>query len=227
MTLRSIKQRGFTLLEMLVALAIMGILASGLYMSLHIAFRAQKSAERTIAPVRAGTLALELLRRDLVSALPPTGILAGAFIGEDAKAEFSTEDADLLVFYSTVEDAGRGATGIRMIEFALASTEDGSEKILVRRVTENLLAPIMPEPVEEVLCRNVKSLNVRHFDGTEWQDSWDSGMAGDTLPLAVEVTLTLPDPDASPEDDEEGRAFTRVFLLPCSRMAGDGNARAG
>ena len=224
---RSLRQSGFTLLEMLVALAIMGILATGLYMSLHIGFKAQKSAERAIAPVRAGTLALEMLRRDLASALPPTGILAGAFIGEDAKAEASTEDADLLVFYSTIEDAGRGATGIRMIEFALTPTEDYSENILVRRVTENLLAPITPEPVEEVLCRNVKSLNVRHFDGVEWQDSWDSGLAGDTLPLAVEVTLTLPDPDASPEDEAKGRAFTRVFLLPCGRAASGENARAG
>ena len=223
----SARQYGFTLLEMLVALAIMSVLASGLYMSLHVGFRSRKSAERAIGPVRTATLALTMLRRDLTSVLPPTGILAGAFVGEDGVSEIFTEEADRVEFYSTVEDAGYGATGIRKIEFGLATTEDLSENILVRRVTENLLAPVVPEPVEEVLCRNVKSLNMRYFDGEEWQDSWDSALVGHTLPLAVEITLTLPDPDALANDETEDRAFTRVFLLPCSGTAGSANARAG
>jgi len=217
MFVRSLHRSGFTLLEMLVALAIMGILATGLYTSLHIGFNARKRAEAAIAPTRSGTLALELLYRDVASALPPTGILAGGFVSEDAEAEGSSEDADTLVFFSAVEDAGQAGTGIRKIEFALTSDQDAQGNLLVRRVTANLLAPTVPEPVEEVLCRNVKSLNMRHFDGLAWQDAWDSTTRDNTLPLAVEVTINIQDSDVR-QDADEGHAFTRVFLLPCGTM---------
>jgi len=76
------KTVAFTLLEMLVALALMGMRASALYASLHIGFRARAGGEAAIEPVRTASLALELVRRDLEGAMPPTGILAGAAPGD-------------------------------------------------------------------------------------------------------------------------------------------------
>ena len=40
------------------------------------------------------------------------------------------------------------------------------EQVLVRRVTTNLLSQVQVEPQEEVLCRGVRALNFRYFDGT-------------------------------------------------------------
>lgn len=210
-------------MEMLVALAIMGILATGLYASLHIGFNARKRAEAAIAPVRAGTLALELVRRDIASALPPRGVLAGAFIGEDATSLASAGDADTLVFFAAAEDATGARAGIRKIEFALAPAEDAASNLLVRRVTANLLAPVTPEPVEEVLCRNVMSLNVRYFDGLIWSDSWDSTTRENTLPLAVEMTIKIED-DRAQNAPAPGHTFTRTFLLPCGAAPSDEDA---
>ena len=219
MTFRSMDQCGFTLLEMLVALALMGILAAGLYTSLTIGFNARARAEAALEPVRSATLALELLRGDIVSVLPPTGVLAGGFVGQDVKGADSTSEADTLVFYSTVEDAGRAAPGTRKIEFALAAGDDGSASILVRRVTANLLAPSTPEPAEEVLCRNVTSLNIRYFDGTDWLDSWDSGTRDNALPLAIEVRIRIGGGGAS--EPEQGYRLARVFVLPCATIASE------
>ena len=223
MVRRTTCRSAFTLLEMLVALSLMSILATALYASLQIGFDARKRAEAGIAPVRSAALALELLRRDIESAPPPTGILAGVFVGQDARAGDSAADADTVVFCTCAEDPARGGPAIRMIEIALASPEGGSYHVLVRRVTANLLAPTTPEPVEEVLCRNVLSFNIRYFDGAVWLDSWDSSVKEDVLPLAVEVRLRVLEP-GSRKTDAGGYELRRVFLLPCGAVPSDEGA---
>ena len=216
----------FTLIEMLVALALIGILATALYSSLHIGFDARSRAEASIAPVRTATLALELLRRDTASALPPTGILAGAFIGADGTAEDSAEDADALELCSAGEDLERGGQGIRKLEFLLIPSEDGLDSTLVRRVTANLLAPVAPDPYEEVLCRHVVSLNLRYFDGAAWLDAWDSTLQDNALPLAIEASIQIRTPDST-QAEPETRQLTRVFPLPCGVLPGAGGETQG
>jgi hypothetical protein len=72
------------------------------------------------------------------------------------------------------------------------------------------------EPPEEVLCRNVRSLDLMYYNGTDWQDSWDSSAQGDALPLAVEVKLELlSDPN---RNEEGGYLVSRIFPIPCAAL---------
>ena len=217
MVRRPAHRQAFTLLEMTVALALIAILALALYMSLHIGFDARKRAGEAIAPARATTVALELVRRDVESALPPTGVLAGAFVGQDG-ADSSGGGGDDLSFYADVQGAAGDQSRIRRIEFVVVPSGDGGDSVLVRRVTSNLLAPTTPEPVEETLCRNVMSFNLRYFDGSAWLDSWDSTTQDNALPLAVEADLRLR-VSTSEDDEAGGYELVRVFLLPCSKLA--------
>ncbi len=221
---RKTKESAFTLLEMLAAMALMSVLAASLYTSLHIGFRARRSAVAALRPVRTAELTLELLREDIESALPPTGILAGEFIGEDATDD-SQRDADVLLFHSSAHDPEQGerACDIRRIELAFTSLPDGTERVLVRRITTNLLAPETVEPNEEILCRGVLAFNLRYFDGSEWWDDWDSSSQGDVLPLAVEVTLEV-ERSTGEQPVVSGYSLSRVFLVPCSR-AGEGETQ--
>ena len=207
-------RQGFTLLEMLVALAIMGVLATSLCMSLHIAFRARRSAEAALAPANALTLALDFVRRHIESALPPTGVLAGAFVGED-KADGSTGiNSDTLTFFTNVGDATGAQSDIRKVQLALVESDDGASRALALLVTTNLLATETPEPTQEILCRQVAGLSLRYFDGSDWYDSWDSTTRDTALPLAVEVTLKLKIEGES--DETPTHAVTQIFSLPCS-----------
>jgi hypothetical protein len=211
---------------MLVALSLMAVLATALYLSLHVGFRARTGAEAALAPVRSATLALELLRRDVETALPPTGVLAGTFFGEDAAGTVGvTEGADTLEFYSAAENTVEGAPGIYKFEFALVEGEEAGDGFLVRRLTQNLLAPETPEPVEEVLCRGVKSFNLRYFDGTDWLDSWDSTLRENALPYALEAELEISDADAARAED--GYTLVRTFLLPCGGIGASQRGSAG
>ncbi len=68
--------RGFTLLELTLALTITAMLALSMYMSMNVCLRARRSATAAVQPVRAGTIAMELICHDFESVLPPTGVLA-------------------------------------------------------------------------------------------------------------------------------------------------------
>jgi hypothetical protein len=90
---------------------------------------------------------------------------------------------------------------------------------LVRSVTRNLLAPTVPPPDEEILCRNVRSFTVQYFDGTDWQDSWDSTTLGDILPQAVAMTFEALIDDAKPGQEPRVYKVSRVFPLACATPA--------
>jgi type II secretion system protein J len=219
MSSRRTQPRAFTLLELLVATAMTAVLAGSLYATLHVAFKARRSALESVDRARRGELAIELLRADIESAVVPKGILAGGFLGEDA-TEGAGRASDVLMLHCTADgaQAEEGAGDIRMVELACESDEDGEGMVLLRRVTLNLLATTVQEPTEEVVCRGVRSFNLRYFDGVDWQDAWNSAEHDNTLPRAVEATLELLGAGET-GTDEAGRLICRVFRIPCSSLS--------
>ena len=219
--------RGFTLLEMLVALAMIAALAGALYASLKIAFRARDSATRCLEPVRKCSAAVALLKADLRSAAGPNGLLAGPMLG-DSQTDPAGNETDSLEFYAAIGQAGdTGAGGdIRKVEFACEPAIDSGDNILVRRLTSNLLAANEVEPDTEVICRGVRSFTLRYYDGTTWYDSWDSTAMGDLLPMAVEVSVELANPPGAPRD-RAGYRMATIVPIPCGQVATDETATAG
>jgi type II secretion system protein J len=217
---RSALASAFTLLELILALAISAILAVSLYAAMRAAFQAKASAENAVEPARTAELALDYLGTDFQCAMPPTGILAGAFEGTDAQDDRGRDNDDV-VFYTTTDapyDQNIANGDIKMVELTVIVPDNSTDHVLVRRVTRNLLSQVQQTPVDEVICRNVGGFNVRYYDGTEWVDSWDSTQAGDVLPTAVEVTLELDRPAGANQPPRILR-YTRVFPMPCSALA--------
>ncbi|MBW1914669.1 MAG: type II secretion system protein GspJ [Deltaproteobacteria bacterium] len=212
------KESGFTLLELLLAMALMSLVAASLYGTLNIGFKAKKSAEEAVEKSRTVLIAMELIRREVMSALPPTGILAGQFLGTD-ETDSDGYDSDTILLHTSCNKPGENETGcdIRKTEISLNTPDDSEEQNLIRSKTTNLLAPIVLEPVEEILCNKVRALNFRYFDGYYWQDEWDSIEQKNALPIAVEVTLEIEKRDVEQPDEEDGYALTQAFILPCAQ----------
>lgn len=243
--------RAFTLLELLVALSMAAIIAGSLYSSLRIGFRARTMAEAQVEPIRTAELATGLLRADFESARPADSTLAGPFVGQDTTSDAGLA-ADTVEFFTlgnpsdplTAAAAPPGpaamATGAvptpageaRKVSIGLVPYPGAggvTEQVLVRRVTTNLLAQVTVEPYEEVLCRGVRSLNLRYHDGFTWQDSWDSTQLENNIPTAVQLTIEL---DRSTDGQPRIISFPRVFLLSCSTLSptsasGTGGAAGG
>jgi prepilin-type N-terminal cleavage/methylation domain-containing protein len=208
---------GFTLLEVLMAMAMMGIVAASLFASLGTAHKARESARSIMEPVQAVTVALELIGKDIECALPPTGILAGSFLGVPLAG--TAGEADAMEFYrpaplATATDLEGRVQGVQMIELSVETIQGEPLPVLVRRMSANLLAPVVEEPVAEILCRNVTGFDVYYFDGTIWQETWDSTTLDNILPSAVRISLQVAWPRY--RSDEPTIYFaTRTFLPSC------------
>jgi type II secretion system protein J len=212
---RTRKTTAFTLLEMLVATAMVAVLAGSLYASLAIAFKARRSALAAVEPVRKVEIALTMIGDDLRGAVVPKGILAGPFLGMEGKDDRG-HDSDALEFHCVAgsPEQAEGIGDIKKVEFLCEPSDDKRTQILVRYVTTNLLAPKTVEPLREVLCRGVYAFNLRYFNGTEWLDNWDSTVENNTLPCAIEVTLRLDD-STQPDSNTSGYYASKVLLVPC------------
>src|SRR5690606_16666531 len=111
------------------------------------------------------SIVMDLLRQDLESVLPPTGTLAGPFIGQAGGAPGA--ELDMLEFHALGRNPAAEvddplADGARRIAFELRT--DVSPPALVRTVEANLLSPVEREPEEEVLAVGVRALAFRYFD---------------------------------------------------------------
>ena len=219
MSRRRRQRSAFTLLELLAATAMTAVLAGSLYATLHTAFRARRTAVAAVERVLKSELAVDLVRGDIESAVVPKGILAGAFLGEDGVGK-TGRPSDALMLHCTADGAAQadGVGDIRMVTFACEDDAEGAGKVLVRRVTRNLLATKVEEPPAEVLCRGVRSFDLLYFDGMDWQGSWDSAAQENTLLVAVEVTLEMM-PDDAADADQEGKRVSRVFRVACGSPA--------
>jgi len=94
-------------------------------------------------------------------------------------------------------------------------------RTLLQGLRSPVTEPVTPDPEDEILARNVKSLTMRYFDGTDWQDEWDSTTLGNVLPYAVEMTIEAYVDAARPGDAPSIYKVTRVFPMACAKPATD------
>ena len=249
MTAGARQHRAFTLLELLVAMSLMVVVAASLYTALYTGFKARRSALAAVEPTFQAVNAIELVKRDVAGILPLDGVLAEAFLGTNDR-DSKGADADYVEFFTTNIHANEDELigGLGRIELMLEedTDEDGENYRLIRRITRNLLSPKDVDPEEQVLCRNVISLNLRYLDEDGWLDEWDSTADANSLPLAMEVDIQLAYSTTSTNSatstnrtaarPSQTRRLVQSFTLPCggealtateSETAGTGQATGG
>lgn len=214
------KSTGFTLLELMLSLSIFALVATAVVGLLHSGLRACARGRQVSESLQLARIALGRMVEDLESVYYSDSVLCTDFLGEDASD--GSCDTDRLTLVTTARFARADAVGeadLTALEYFIDTGGEAGEEGLSLSQTRVLLA-VVEEEAEQV-CRlgaQIVGLNLRYFDGLDWQDSWDASAKG-ALPRAVEITVAVRESGKRPAgqqalEEEATRKFTTAVALP-------------
>lgn len=190
--------RGFTLLEMLVAVAVFAVISVMAYAGLDTVLTAKAQTERHAERLSELQMAMLMLERDISQAVP-RGIRDS--YGDSQPPLLGGGDEQAALEWTRAgwaNPVGRVRSELQRVGYRVQDEQ------LVRDSWMVLDRAQDSEPYRAVLLEGVEALSVRFVDGQrQWQESWppqslamQPGMpqgAAPELPLAVEVKLELAD----------------------------------
>jgi len=186
-------RRGFTVLELVVAISIAAIVTAAIASSLSQLGRARDVAHLRMTATRRATDALEHLRRDVQSVLRSDDLFHTRFrlAPETGSLEGRQVDRDQLLAF------GQRLRPVRPIDYS----GEGQEYETQYRIETDGQGPSLwrrrdPVPdqfeaaggVAEPLGDGIVSLRLEAYDGAAWRQEWDSDIDG--LPWSVRATVT-------------------------------------
>jgi type II secretion system protein J len=192
--------KAFTLIEMLLAVAICAIVLVAINGVFATAVRLRDRTSETVAEGVPVNRALDIIYRDLKGTVGPGGFLAGDFrcgvqaVGATMGLSGEAGSAGLDFFTSTGVLGDKAPWGdLQEVVYELKAPSDRNQPgmDLVRCVNRNLLATTTQTPDLQWLMGNVETLQFDCYDGTQWRNTWDTS-AGDTnLPTVVRIRIQL------------------------------------
>lgn len=196
--------KGFTLLETLIAISILAVILTFVYLSFFTAFRAKSYVEQRNEVYQVGNQIMFHLKHELSSAfidVTPVGTVAPYtyFIG--IKNEWNGNPMDKLFFTTLAHvdiPVGEGINGsdYSAIGYDPVINQDTNTVYLVRRETPFFTSEPLLQGTGYVLTHSIVSLAIYYFDPNtkQWFDEWDTRVQGQNyLPYAVLIQLVLKD----------------------------------
>jgi prepilin-type N-terminal cleavage/methylation domain-containing protein len=205
--------RGFTLIEMMLAVAILAIIMAMMASSFHAVAASKMHAEGRMWADRAGRSIIWELTSEIRGAVQTPAAQSHVMLhGVD---QFIAGSAANSISVSTLDAAHRRAiTGFSpedIVTYSLSQNPSHRGWMILQRTQQNGLATGgTPTPV--ILADNVLSLRMRYFDGNQWGDTWNSDILspGSQLPIAVSINLDLAAPNG------RDLRFSTQVMLPMS-----------
>lgn len=196
---KKIKNQGFTLIEILLAVGIFAIVLFAMNTVFFSALRLERATTRAVDARQPLNQAFATLRRDLLNAVQPltnSTLLPRNFISGGRGGGLGSAQVGSLEFYTTTglisDDAPWG--DVQKIRYELvppANPTASKGQELVRVVTRNILATTTADEEEQLLMGDVEGVEFLCYNGTDWRSTWDTS-AGDTgLPVAVRIRVQL------------------------------------
>lgn len=206
------RSRGFTLVEMLVGLALFALLSVLLFGGFRFGLRAWEAGGARAEQASEIQLVQEALRRQLAAARPPAALAADP--ESLAEASFSGT-ARSLTFIAPLP----GRSGASLYRFAIAKTVDGDGGRLTLRWSapgQDGADAADPAAQIETLLSGVAGVSFGYFGPAlpdapaQWLDRWDGSLG---LPRLVRLSVTFPSGDR--------RVWPDLFVAPRLRMSDD------
>ncbi|WAS98177.1 prepilin-type N-terminal cleavage/methylation domain-containing protein [Nannocystis punicea] len=212
MSRRTARQRGLSLIEILVAVAMMTMMTASVYASFSTTAQSMRTAEKTqqkYAVLRncLARMGTELSLAYLSHNRPATEDLHYTlFEGRD---QFNSDSVTFSAFAHVRMRKDANESDQSVIQYFLYKDPvDGNRTHLFKREARRLMGD-RPEKLEEffpayVFCEDIKSFDVKYWDNKriEWRDEWRTmkqDMQPNRLPERVKITLGVWDADLGKE----------------------------
>lgn len=197
--------RGFTLLEILIAVALLSILAAALYGSYFTTLRARERVTDGMEARRELAGTLDLIRREVGASLYNLNDKRLRFVVEDRDNYGKPASTLELTTVSPDRIAGAADSGIRAVRYRLV--EKGKQQQLQRREQDIFFEVADAKGYPQM--ERISAFLVECYDGSKWVRSWDTTL-NRAVPKVLRVTVTV---------EEDGKQQEFSVLAP-TRITG-------
>lgn len=178
--------RGFTLLEVLIAVVLIAILSSALYGSYFTVLQARERAAEGMEARRELGGTLDLLRREIASSLYNRNDKRLRFVVED-RDNFGKPASNLeLTTLAAPSAQVRSESGVINVQYSIL---DKNRRYLLMRREKDVQLELTTVPSYPQM-EQVNAFLVECYDGSKWVRSWDTALNG-RLPLQVRITVQI------------------------------------
>jgi general secretion pathway protein J len=190
--------RGFTLIEMMLAIGVLALILTMLAGSFSAVAHSKVHAEGRLMVDREGRALLWQLTKELRNAVQTpyqasnVALFGNGHMGNGVPIDTIT----MSTFSGGHRRAITGMTPETIVTYDLTPNPDQPGWYVLQRSQQSGLLTNSVTPQSTVLANNVLSLHFRYFDGTKWDESWDSASLprGRQLPFAVAIQVQMAAP---------------------------------
>lgn len=179
-------ESGFTLVELLIALALLVVLSAALYGTFFSVVRGADAVRERTEPLRDARAVLDMLRRELSSACYSKDTERFRFVVEDR--DVFGKPASVLEFAAFTVPRRGSVPSSDIMEARYAPVEKEGGRIILSRRTRDIFLDAIP--VSYPLTGPIDGFLVECYNGESWVRSWDTALNG-KLPAAIRVTVRL------------------------------------
>jgi type II secretory pathway component PulJ len=205
------RREAFTLLELLLAVLVFAIVLGAMHLVFFSAFKLRNKTADAVERSLPLQQTLAIIRRDLANLVPPGGPFSGALqstptfssptdTGAGGGRSGSLNRGNGPQFYTAVgivDDNAPWGDLERVTYYLAPPTNNTPGMDLFRSVTRNLLPVMQEQSEDQFLMSGVDAITFQYYNGTDWQDTWDSTQPDpatgltNNLPGAIKVELQL------------------------------------
>jgi prepilin-type N-terminal cleavage/methylation domain-containing protein len=198
-------EKGFTLVEILVAVTLVAVIFSFIFGVLISNLEASRNASDKMEIIHVGRFFINRITGDLMAAslMPNSG--SGSFIGKDLFRDGKSMDELHFTAFTRTYFTLRPQIDQSEIGYYFINREDGASP-LMRREADEIDSQVDSGGESFKVSDMVDELTIRYLSDEGWTDSWDS-IASGTIPKAVSVEITL-------KDGESSYLFSNIVRLP-------------
>ncbi len=203
--------KGFTLIEILLAVGILGIIFSMVYWTFDKTYDVIEGLQMETDRFRSVRLSLNKMSEEISSVYWREGYKDSLFISEDI--EENGHPRDSLRFMSASNygsSAGGNESDMNIISYYLEKEEKGETYKLMHSEIRNIFSAKDEDREAYELGESLIGLNFRYFNGTDWVDSWNSDEFK-AVPLIVEIKIIIKDAGGA------DKSFTTLKEIPVGK----------